>query len=42
MTRMTTALVADLGVRGVWQPQTMALLDIRIVDTDASSHINTD
>ena len=35
-----TALVADLGVRGVWQPQTMVLLDIRVVDTDAPSHIN--
>ena len=29
-----TALVADLEVRGVWQPQTMALLSIRVVDTE--------
>ena len=35
-----TALVAELGVSGVWQPQTMALLDIRVVDTDDPSHIN--
>ena len=29
------ALVADLGMRGVWQPQAEALLDIRVTDTDA-------
>ena len=28
-------LVADLCVRGVWQPQTKALFDIGMVDTDA-------
>ena len=28
----------DLGVRGVWSPQTEALLDIRIIDTDAPSY----
>ena len=32
------ALIADLGVRGVWQPQTMALFDINVIDTDARSH----
>ena len=32
------ALVADLSIRGVWQPQTLALLDIRVVDTDAKSY----
>ena len=32
------ALIADLGVRGVWQPQTEALFDIRVVDTDAQSY----
>ena len=31
-------LVADLCVRGVWQPQTKALFDIRVVDTDAQSY----
>ena len=29
---------ADLGVRGVWQPQTEALFDVRVVDTDAQSY----
>ena len=32
------ALIADLGVRGVWQPQTEALFDIRVVDTDTQSY----
>ena len=32
------ALVADLGVRGVWQPQAEALFDVRVVDTDAQSY----
>jgi hypothetical protein len=32
------ALVADLSVRGVWIPQSEALFDIRIVDTDARSY----
>ena len=31
-------LVADLCVRGVWQPQTEAVFDIRVVDTDAQSY----
>jgi len=31
-------LVADLCVCGVWQPQTEALFDIRVVDTDARSY----
>ncbi len=30
------ALVADLSVRGVWQPQVDSLFDVRVVDTDAS------
>ena len=34
------ALIADLAVRGVWQPQAMALLDIRVTDTDAQSYGN--
>ena len=31
-------LIADLRVHGVWQPQTEALFDIRVVDTDARSY----
>ena len=34
------ALIADLGARGVWQPQAMALFDIRVVDTDARSYLS--
>ena len=32
------ALIGDLSIRGVWQPQTAALLDFRVVDTDAQSY----
>ena len=28
----------DLGVKSVWQPQTEALFDIRIIDTDTPSY----
>lgn len=35
---MICTLIADLGVRGVWQPQTEALFDIRVIDTDAQSN----
>ena len=31
-------LIADLRVCVVWQPQTEALFDIRVVDTDARSY----
>ena len=31
-------LIADLCVCGVWEPQTEALYDIRVVDTDAQSY----
>ena len=31
-------LIADLCVQGVWEPQTEALFDIRVVDTDARSY----
>ena len=31
-------LIADLCVCGVWGPQTEALFDIRVVDTDARSY----
>ena len=34
------ALIADLSVRGVWQPQTVALFDVRVVDTDAQSYLS--
>ena len=30
----------DISIRGLWQPQTVALLDVRVVDTDAVSHIH--
>ena len=32
------SLIDDLGVGVVWQPQTKALFDIRVVDTDARSY----
>ena len=32
-------LITDLCVRGVWEPQTEALFDIRVVDTDARSYL---
>ena len=31
-------LIADLCVRGVWEAQTEALFDIRVIDTDARSY----
>ena len=34
------ALVADLGVRGLWAAQTEALFDIRVMDTDTQSYIS--
>ena len=37
---MYPALIADLGVRGVWIPQGEALFDVRVVDTDAASYVN--
>eukprot|EP00923_Selenidium_pygospionis_P029694 GHVN01052882.1.p2 GENE.GHVN01052882.1~~GHVN01052882.1.p2 ORF type:complete len:148 (-),score=27.66 GHVN01052882.1:249-692(-) len=35
-----SGLTADLMVRGVWEPQEVALLDIRVTDTDATSYLN--
>ena len=32
--------MADLVVRGVWTPQTEALFDIRVTDTEAQSYTN--
>ena len=34
----TDALIADLCVRVAWEPQTEALFDIRVIDTDAQSY----
>ena len=31
-------LIADLCIRGVWEAQTEALFDIRVIDTDARSY----
>eukprot|EP00731_Ephydatia_muelleri_P025826 Em0017g909a len=33
-------LRADLGIRGVWTPQVEALCDIKVIDTDAPSHLH--
>ena len=33
-------LRADLGIRGVWTPQVEALFDIKVIDTDAQSHLH--
>ena len=33
------ALVADVGIRGVWQPQATAMFDIRVIDSDAPSYL---
>jgi hypothetical protein len=35
-----SALVADMGVRGVWEAQRETLFDIRVTDTDALSYGN--
>ena len=32
-------MIADLGIRGIWQPQTEALFDIQAVDMDAPSYV---
>ena len=34
------ALIADLDARGVWQLQSMTLLKIHVVDTDAMSYLS--
>ena len=33
-------LRANLGIRGVWTPQVDALFDIKVIDTDAPSHLH--
>ena len=32
--------IADLGARGVWEPQAMALFDIYVVNIDARSYLS--
>ena len=32
------ALKAGFGVRGVWQPQTVALINVCVIDTDTLSY----
>ena len=36
---VSEAMIADLGARGVWRPQAMALFDIYVVDTDAKLYL---
>ena len=36
------ALVADLSVRGVWQPQATTFFDVRVVDSDENSYLHRD
>ena len=33
-------LRADLGIRGVWTPQVEALFDLKVINTDAPSHLH--
>ena len=37
-TTSTPALIANLAVTGAWTPQTEALFDIRVIDTDTQSY----
>ena len=39
---MVPALVADLSVCGVWQPQATTFFDVRVVDSDANSYLHRD
>ena len=34
------SLIADLGICGVWSPQSEVLFDIRVTDTDAQSYLH--
>lgn len=36
------ALVADLSVRGAWQPQATTFFYVRVVDSDANSYLHRD
>ena len=33
-------LRTDLGIRGIWTPQVEVLFDIKVIDTDAPSHLH--
>ena len=35
MLKMYPPLITDLSIRGVWQPQTVSLFDVRVTDIDA-------
>ena len=35
-------MVADLSVRGVWQPQATTFFDVQVVDSDANSYLHRD
>ena len=37
--RMTDGRRADLAIRGLWQPQEFAFIDVSVVDTDAKNLI---
>ena len=32
---VTSAMIVDISIRGLWQPQTAVLLDVQVVDTNA-------
>jgi hypothetical protein len=34
------ALIGDISARGVWQPQATAVMDIRVIDSDAPSYLS--
>ena len=34
------ALIADISTRGVWQPQSTAIFDICVIDSDAPSYLS--
>ena len=36
----TPTLIADISIRGLRQPQTVALLDVCVVDTDAPAYMH--
>ena len=36
------ALVADLSVHGVWQPQATTFFGVQVVDSDANSYLHRD
>ena len=34
------ALIADMNTRGAWQPQSTAIFDIRVIDSDVPSYLS--